>query len=182
MDPEIPVNIVELGLVYGVQVKAENNNVDIKMTMTTRGCPLHDTLVSDVKRHVGRINGIGDIDVHIVWDPPWSIEKMDPVAREKMGFGKPKLRFQVDYEKYQPLKRGRLTKHEDGSLALLNEREQGFMVNHAIVDFWESCDGTKTINELTDQFSGKLALPREQVEQEVVQLVQQLLEGELLRS
>lgn len=181
MDPEIPVNIVELGLVYGVQVKPENN-IDIKMTMTTRGCPLHDTLVSDVKRHVGRINGIGDIDVHIVWDPPWSIEKMDPVAREKMGFGKPKLRFQVDYEKYQPLKRGRLTKHEDGSLALLNEREQGFMVNHAIVDFWESCDGTKTINELTDQFSGKLALPREQVEQEVVQLVQQLLEGELLRS
>jgi metal-sulfur cluster biosynthetic enzyme len=182
MDPEIPVNIVELGLVYGVQVKPENNNVDIKMTMTTRGCPLHDTLVSDVKRHVGRISGIGDIDVHIVWDPPWSIEKMDPAAREKMGFGKPKLRFQVDYEKYQPLKRGRLTKHEDGSLALLNEREQGFMVNHAIVDFWESCDGTKTINELTDQFSGKLALPREQVEQEVVQLVQQLLEGELLRS
>jgi metal-sulfur cluster biosynthetic enzyme len=182
MDPEIPVNIVELGLVYDVQVKPENNNVDINMTMTTRGCPLHDTLVSDVKRHVGRINGIGDIDVHIVWDPPWSIEKMDPVAREKMGFGKPKLRFQVDYEKYQPLKRGRLTKHEDGSLALLNEREQGFMVNHAIVDFWESCDGTKTINELTDQFSGKLALPREQVEQEVVQLVQQLLEGELLRS
>lgn len=182
MDPEIPVNIVELGLVYGVQVKAENNNVDIEMTMTTRGCPLHDTLVSDVKRHVGRINGIGEIDVHIVWDPPWSIEKMDPVAREKMGFGKPKLRFQVDYEKYQPLKRGRLTKHEDGSLALLNEKEQGFMVNHAIVDFWESCDGTKTINELTDQFSGKLALPREQVEQEVVQLVQQLLEGELLRS
>jgi metal-sulfur cluster biosynthetic enzyme len=182
MDPEIPVNIVELGLVYGVQVKPENNDVDITMTMTTRGCPLHDTLVSDVKRHVGRIDGIGDIDVHIVWDPPWNIEKMDPVAREKMGFGKPKLRFQVDYEKYQPLKRGRLTKHEDGSLALLNEREQGFMVNHAIVDFWESCDGTKTINELTDQFSGKLALPREQVEQEVVQLVQQLLEGELLRS
>jgi metal-sulfur cluster biosynthetic enzyme len=182
MDPEIPVNIVELGLVYGVQVKPENNNVDIKMTMTTRGCPLHDTLVSDVKRHVAKINGIGDIDVRIVWDPPWSIEKMDPVAREKMGFGKPKLRFQVDYEKYQPLKRGRLTKHKDGSLALLNEREQGFMVNHAIVDFWESCDGTKTINELTDQFSDKLALPREQVEQEVVQLVQQLLEGELLRS
>jgi len=85
MDPEIPVNIVELGLVYGVQVRSENNNVDIKMTMTTRGCPLHDTLVSDVKRYVGKINGIGNIDVQIVWDPPWSIEKMDPGAREKMG-------------------------------------------------------------------------------------------------
>lgn len=181
MDPEIPVNIVELGLVYGVQVKPENNNVDIRMTMTTRGCPLHDTLVSDVKRNVGKISGIGNIEVEIVWDPPWSIEKMDPAAREKMGFGKPKLRFQVDYEKYLPSKKGKLVKQDDGSLALLNDKEQGFMVNQAIVDFWDSCDGTKTINQLTDQFSGKLALPREQVEQEVVQLVQQLLEGELLK-
>jgi metal-sulfur cluster biosynthetic enzyme len=49
MDPEIPVNVVDLGLVYGVYVNPKNN-VDIKMTMTTRGCPLHDTLVSDVKR------------------------------------------------------------------------------------------------------------------------------------
>jgi len=182
MDPEIPVNIVELGLVYGVQVKPENNNVDITMTMTTRGCPLHDTLVSDVKRYVGKISGIGNIDVQIVWDPPWSIEKMDPGAREKMGFGKPKLRFQVDYETYLPMKKGRLVKQDDGSLALLNDKEQGFMVNQAIVDFWETCDGTKTINQITDQFSGKLALPREQVEQEVVQLVQQLLEGELLKA
>jgi len=181
MDPEIPVNIVELGLVYGVQVKPENNNVDIMMTMTRRGCPLHDTLVSDVKRNVGKISGIGNIEVQIVWDPPWSIEKMDPAAREKMGFGKPKLRFQVDYEKYLPSKKGKLVKQDDGSLALLNDKEQGFMVNQAIVDFWDTCDGTKTINQLTDQFSGKLALPREQVEQEVVQLVQQLLEGELLK-
>jgi len=58
MDPEIPVNVVELGLIYGVKVKPENN-IDIKMTMTTRGCPLHDTLVSDIKRHVGKINFLG---------------------------------------------------------------------------------------------------------------------------
>ena len=89
MDPEIPVNVVDLGLVYGVYVNPKNN-VDIKMTMTTRGCPLHDTLVSDVKRYVSKINGIGNINVEIVWDPPWSIEKMDPVAREKLGFSKPK--------------------------------------------------------------------------------------------
>jgi metal-sulfur cluster biosynthetic enzyme len=180
MDPEIPVNIVDLGLVYGVQVK-DQRDVDITMTMTTRGCPLHDTLISDVKRYVGKINGVRNIDVQIVWDPPWSMEKMDPVARERLGFGKPKLRFQVDYEKYQPLKIGRLVKQDDGSLGLLNEKEQGFMVNQAIVDFWQTCDGKKTINELTDQFSAKLALPREQVEQEVVQLVQQLLEGGLLK-
>lgn len=179
MDPEIPVNVVDLGLIYGVQVNPENN-VDIKMTMTTRGCPLHDTLVSDVKRYVGKINGIGNVNVEIVWDPPWNIEKMEPTMREKMGFGKPKLRFQVDYERYQPLKKGQVNKQDDGSLILMNEKQQGFMINQAIVDFWNTCDGTKTINQLTDQFSAKLGMPRQQVEQEVVQLIQQLLEAELL--
>jgi metal-sulfur cluster biosynthetic enzyme len=180
MDPEIPVNIVDLGLIYGVNIN-DSNDVDIEMTMTTRGCPLHDTLVSDVKRYIGKIDGVGNINVSIVWDPPWNIEKMEPSVREKLGFGKPKLRFQVDYEKYQPLVKGRLLTQEDGSLILENEKEQRFMVNQAIVDFWNSCDGTKTITQLADHFSAKLGLPRQQVEQEVVQLVQQLLESELLR-
>jgi metal-sulfur cluster biosynthetic enzyme len=181
MDPEIPVNVVDLGLVYGIYVNPKNN-VDIKMTMTTRGCPLHDTLVSDVKRYVSKINGIGNINVEIVWDPPWSIEKMDPAAREKLGFGKPKLRFQIDYEKSQPLREGKFIKQEDGSLILTNGKGQGFMVNDAIVSFWDSCDGTRTINQLTDHFSTKLEMPRQQVEQEVVQLVQQLLEADLLKA
>ncbi|HEV8405734.1 MAG TPA: PqqD family peptide modification chaperone [Nitrososphaera sp.] len=181
MDPEIPVNVVDLGLIYGVKV-AGGSDVDIKMTMTTRGCPLHDTLVSDVKRYVGKINGIGSINVEIVWDPPWSLEKMNPDVREKLGFGKPKLRFQIDYEKSMPLKVGRFSKQEDGSLLIANDKDQGFMVNEAIVEFWNTCDGTKTINQLTDQFSAKLGMPRQQVEQEVVQLVQQLLEAELLKA
>ena len=128
MDPEIPVNVVDLGLIYNVDV-SEKNNIDIKMTMTTRGCPLHDTLVSDVKKYVNTIEGVGDINVQIVWDPPWSIEKMNPAVRDKLGFGKPTLRFKIDYEKYMPMKAGKVTKQEDGSLALVNEKGQGFMVN-----------------------------------------------------
>src|ERR671934_3154558 len=182
MDPEIPVNVVDLGLIYGVGISPENNNVDIKMTMTTRGCPLHDTLVSDVKRYVGKINGVGNINVEIVWDPPWTIEKMNPEVREKLGFGEPKLRFQVDYEKSKPLKVGRFAKQEDGSMILANDKDQGFMVNEAIVEFWNTCDGSKTINQITDQFSAKLGMPRQQVEQEAVQLLQQLLEAELLKA
>jgi metal-sulfur cluster biosynthetic enzyme len=151
------------------------------MTMTTRGCPLHDTLVGDVKRYVGRVTGVQNVDVEIVWDPPWDINKMDPSVREKMGFGKRKLRFQVDYETYKPAKTGNSTAEQDGSLILLNDKNQGFMVNQAIVEFWSSCDGTKTVNQLTDQFASKLGMPREQVEQEVVQLIQQLLESELLK-
>ncbi len=181
MDPEIPVNVVDLGLIYGVKVN-EENNIDIEMTMTTRGCPLHDTLVSDVKRYVGKINGVAGVNVSIVWDPPWSVDKIEPTVRDQLGFGKPKLRFQIDYEKYQPLAKGKLITQEDGSLILMNDKEHGHMVNQAIVDFWDSCDGTKTITQLADHFSSKLGLPRQQVEQEVVQLVQQLLESELLKS
>jgi metal-sulfur cluster biosynthetic enzyme len=181
MDPEIPVNVVDLGLIYGIKV-ADGKDVDIKMTMTTRGCPLHDTLVSDVKRYVGKVNGVGNVNVDIVWDPPWSLEKMNQDVREKIGFGKPKLRFQIDYEKSKPLKMGSFSKQDDGSLILANNKDQGFMVNEAIVEFWNACDGTKTINQITDQFSAKLALPRQQVEQETVQLLQQLLEAELLKA
>jgi metal-sulfur cluster biosynthetic enzyme len=181
MDPEIPVNVVDLGLIYGVKV-ADGKDVDIKMTMTTRGCPLHDTLVSDVKRFVGRVNGVGNVNVDIVWDPPWSLEKMNQDVREKLGFGKPKLRFQIDYEKSKPMKIGTFSKQDDGSLIIANSKDQGFMVNEAIVEFWNACDGTKTINQITDQFSAKLGLPRQQVEQEAVQLLQQLLEAELLKA
>ncbi|HKF27563.1 MAG TPA: PqqD family peptide modification chaperone [Nitrososphaera sp.] len=180
MDPEIPVNVVDLGLIYGVKV-AGGKDVDIKMTMTTRGCPLHDTLVSDVKRYVGKVNGVGNVTVDIVWDPPWSLEKMNQDVREKIGFGKPTLRFQIDYEKSKPIKIGKFAKQDDGSLILANDKDQGFMVNEAIVEFWNACDGTKTINQITDQFSAKLGMPRQQVEQEAVQLLQQLLEAELLK-
>ena len=180
IDPEIPVNIVDLGLIYGVEIKKEKD-VDIKMTMTTRGCPLHNTMVNDVKNSVGKINGVGDINVEIVWDPPWSIDKMDPKAREVLGFGKPKLRFQIDYENALPKKIGTLQKSEDGSLILVNKGERSYMVNDAIVRFWESCDGTKTINQLTDYFSEKLGIPRQQVEQEVIQLLEQLFDAELIK-
>jgi metal-sulfur cluster biosynthetic enzyme len=180
IDPEIPVNIVDLGLIYGVEIKKEKD-VDIKMTMTTRGCPLHNTMVNDVKNSVSKINGVGNINVEIVWDPPWSIDKMDPKAREMLGFGKPKLRFQIDYEKALPKKIGTFQKSEDGSLILVNKEEKSYMVNDAIVRFWESCDGTKTINQLTDYFSEKLGISRQQVEQEIVQLLEQLFDSELIQ-
>ncbi len=180
MDPEVPVNVVDLGLIYGVNI-SDKNDIDVKMTMTTRGCPLHDTLVGDVKKYLNKINGVGLINVEIVWDPPWSIEKMNPAVREKLGYGKPSLRFQIDYDTYMPLKNGKILNQEDGSISLVNDKEQGFMVNENIVNFWESCDGNKTINQLADSFSVKLNLPRQQVEQEVVQLIQQLLEAELVK-
>jgi hypothetical protein len=62
----------------------------------------------------------------------------------------------------------------------MNKDEKSFMVNDAIIRFWESCDGTKTINQLTDYFSEKLGIPRQQVEQETVQLLEQLFDAKLI--
>ncbi|GIU72621.1 MAG: hypothetical protein KatS3mg003_2332 [Candidatus Nitrosocaldaceae archaeon] len=180
MDPEIPLSVVDLGLIYGIDIN-ENNDVNIKMTMTTKGCPLHDTLVRDVKNALKDIKGLGNVNVEIVWDPPWTPERMSEEAKEKI-YGQKSLRFSIDLDKAKPIKQGKLVKQEDGSLALYNDANQGFMINDALAAFWNSCDGTKTLNELIDEFATKLKLPRSDIEKEVVDLVQQLIEANLLKT
>jgi len=176
MDPEIPINIVDMGLIYGVKV-SNNNKVDVKMTMTTRGCPLHDTLVSDVKRYVNKVPGVSDVNVEIVWEPAWTPEKMSEEGKKLINYGKQKTITPIDYETAMPQGVGSVVKQEDGSLVLMNEHEQGFMVNQAIIDFWKLCNGQRKITELVDAFAQITGLQRGQVEKEVIQLIQQLRDG-----
>ena len=180
MDPEVPLSVVDLGLIYGVDIN-DRKDVNIRMTMTTRGCPLHDTLVSDVKRYLGKIDGIGDIKVEIVWDPPWSPDRMSVEAKEKIH-GKKSLRFSIDLEKSKLAKQGKEVQQQDGSLALVNEQNQGFMVNEHLIAFWKMCDGTKTVTELVDTFAVKLNMQRSDVEKDVADLVQQMLEANLVKA
>ena len=179
MDPEIPINIVDMGLIYGINVKA-NNKVDIKMTMTTRGCPLHDTLVNDVKRYVNKVPGVTDVNIEIVWDPPWTPEKMSEEGKKLINYGKQQTISPINYETAMPQGRGSLVKQEDGSLVLTNENQQAFMVNDAIVDFWRLCNGQRKITDLVEMFAQKIGLQRGQVEKEVLQLIQQLRDGGLI--
>ena len=83
MDPEVPLSIIDMGLIYGIDI-TENNDVNIKMTMTTKGCPLHETMVDDVKRYAKKVSGVNNVDVEIVWDPPWTMDKMSDEAKAKM--------------------------------------------------------------------------------------------------
>jgi len=179
MDPEIPINVVDMGLIYGVKV-TDDNKVDIKMTMTTRGCPLHDTLVSDVKRYVNKVPGVSVINVEIVWEPAWTPEKMSEEGKKLINYGKQKTITPINYETAMPQGIGKVAKQEDGSLVLINEHEQGFMVNQAIIDFWKLCNGQRKITDLVELFAQKLGLKREQVEKEVIQLIQQLRDGGLV--
>ncbi len=181
MDPEVPLNIVEMGLIYGIDV-AENNDVNIKMTMTTQGCPLHETLVQDATRYVKKVPGVNNVNVDIVWDPPWSMDKMSEEAKTKiknMGSGL-NTPAPINYETALPQGVGKLIKEEDGSMSLRNEHEQGFMVNQAIVDFWKSCNGQRKVTELVEVFAQQTGLQRKQVEKEVMQLLQQLRDGGLI--
>lgn len=180
MDPEVPINIVDMGLIYNVDVK-ENNDVNIRMTMTTKGCPLHDTIVEDVKRYTKKVQGVNNVDVEITYDPPWSTDMMSEEAKKKLGIGKDKQNVApIDYDKATPQGVGKLAQQQDGSLALVNEHDQGFMVNEAIVDFWKSCNGERKVSELVDDFASKTGLQRSQVEKEVLQLLQQLQDGGLV--
>ena len=181
MDPEVPINIVDMGLIYGIDV-AENNDVNIKMTMTTQGCPLHETLVQDVTRYAKKVPGVNNVKIDIVWDPPWSMDKMSEEAKMKiknMGAGM-NTPAPINYETALPQGVGKLVQQEDGSMVLANEHDQGFMVNQAIVDFWKSCNGQRKITELVDVFAQQTGLQRNQVEKEVMQLLQQLRDGGLI--
>ena len=180
MDPEIPISIVDLGLIYGINI-SEKNDVNIKMTMTTKGCPLHDTMVDDVKRYTRKISGVNNVSVDIVWDPPWSMDKISDEAKSMMkNMGGVSTPAPLDYEVALPQGVGKLVKPEDGSIMLANEHDQGFMVNQAIIDFWRSCNGKRKVTELVDLFAQQTGLQRSQVEKEVMQLLKQLNEGGLL--
>ena len=180
MDPEVPLSIVDMGLIYGIDV-SDNNDVNIKMTMTTKGCPLHDTMVDDVTRYAKKVPGVNNVQVDIVWDPPWTMDKMSDEAKAKMkGFGNQSTPAPINYETSLPQGVGKMVKQEDDSMMLVNEHEQGFMVNQAIIDFWKLCNGKRKITELVNLFAQQTGLQRSQVEKEVLQLIKQFHEGGLL--
>lgn len=180
MDPEIPISIVDLGLIYGIDI-SEKNDVNIKMTMTTKGCPLHDTMVDDVKRYTRKVSGVNNVNVDIVWDPPWSMDKISDEGKSMMkNMGGLSTPAPLDYESALPQGVGKTVKQEDGSMMLANEHDQGFMVNQAIIDFWRSCNGKRKVTELVELFAQQTGLQRSQVEKEVMQLLKQLHEGGLL--
>jgi len=181
MDPEVPLNIVEMGLIYGIDV-VEDNNVNIKMTMTTQGCPLHETLVQDVTRYAKKVPGVNNVKVDIVWEPKWSMDSMTEEGKAKIKNMSAAMTTPapINYETALPQGVGKLVQQEDGSMVLANEHEQGFMVNQAIVDFWKSCNGQRKVTELVEMFAQQTGLQRNQVEKEVMQLLQQLREGGLI--
>jgi metal-sulfur cluster biosynthetic enzyme len=94
-DPEIPVNIVDLGLIYKVTLAPDANSkrafprqrVEVEMTMTSRGCPSHLTITEQVRNRLAGIPEISDTQVNLVWEPPWTPDRISQQAREQLGIG-----------------------------------------------------------------------------------------------
>ena len=83
-DPEIPVNIYDLGLIYGVEVD-DNAGVEVTMTLTTPHCPVAESMPAEVELRVSAVPGVRDAEVNLVWDPPWDPAKMSDEAKLELG-------------------------------------------------------------------------------------------------
>jgi FeS assembly SUF system protein len=83
-DPEIPVNIYDLGLIYDVEITPEHH-ARVKMTLTTPHCPVAESMPGEVELRIGAVPGIGDAEVELVWDPPWDPQKMSDEAKLELG-------------------------------------------------------------------------------------------------
>ncbi len=82
-DPEIPVNIVDLGLIYDVAI--EDNVAVVTMTLTTPGCPMHSQIAANVKENILKISGLTDAEIKMVFDPRWNADMITPAGRKKLG-------------------------------------------------------------------------------------------------
>ncbi len=83
-DPEIPVNLYDLGLIYGIDV-SEEGDVDVTMTLTTPHCPVAESMPYEVETRILSVAGVRDVRVHLVWDPPWDMSRMSDEARLELG-------------------------------------------------------------------------------------------------
>ena len=82
-DPELGYNIVDLGMVYGIDI--EGSKVKIRMTLTTPGCPASDMIQAGVEQRLEDMEGVEDVEITLVWEPPWSPKAMSPEARKHFG-------------------------------------------------------------------------------------------------
>ena len=83
-DPEIPVNIYDLGLIYKIDVD-DNNKVNVDMTLTSPNCPVAESLPNDVKMNIKKIEGVSDVNLNVDWEPPWDKDKMSEAAKLELN-------------------------------------------------------------------------------------------------
>src|SRR5881398_1722447 len=158
-DPEIPVNIVDLGLVYNVAI--DEDNVKVRMTLTTMGCPAHAYLMHQVQTEIEKIPGVKKAEVEIVWDPPWTPDKMNPEARKRLEAAQETVTIEFNPATFKPKKKGHIAKTPDGKIVLINEE--------------------KTLEEVIVDIAEEKKLAPSEIRNQVLEVVTQLITIGLLR-
>ncbi len=172
-DPEIPVNIVDLGLVYGIVIDSDHGKV--RMTLTAMGCPASAYLSHQVKELIEKIPGVRRADVDIVWDPPWTPEKMTAAARERLQQNQEQVAIEFDPASFKPRKKGHIAKNPDGTIVLINEANSRYLGNDDIAGLWEKSDGSKTIDELTSELAVEKKVSPAEIRMQILEVVTQLV-------
>lgn len=177
-DPEIPVNIVDLGLIYGVAI--EDDNVKVRMTLTTMGCPAHAYLMHQVQTEIEKIPGVKKADVEIVWDPPWTPDKMSPEAKKRLEAGQEQVTVEFNPSSYRPKKKGHIAKNPDGRIVLINEANSRYLGSDDIANLWEKSLGEKTLDEIITDIAIEKKLTPAEIRIQVLESVTQLISIGLL--
>jgi len=178
-DPEIPVNIVDLGLVYNVAI--DEDNVKVRMTLTTMGCPAHAYLMHQVQTEIEKIPGVKKAEVEIVWDPPWTPDKMNPEARKRLEAGQEPVTIEFNPATFKPKKKGHIAKTPDGKIVLINEANARYLGSDDIANLWERSNGEKTLEEVIVDIAGEKKLAPTEIRNQVLEVVTQLITIGLLR-
>jgi len=178
-DPEIPVNIVDLGLVYNVAI--DEDSVKVRMTLTTMGCPAHAYLMHQVQTEIEKIPGVKKAEVEIVWDPPWTPDKMNPEARKRLEAGQEPVTIEFNPATFKPKKKGHIAKTPDGKIVLINEANARYLGSDDIANLWERSNGEKTLEEVIVGIAGEKKLAPTEIRNQVLEVVTQLITIGLLR-
>jgi len=178
-DPEIPVNIVDLGLVYNVAI--DEDSVKVRMTLTTMGCPAHAYLMHQVQTEIEKIPGVKKAEVEIVWDPPWTPDKMNPEARKRLEAGEEPVTIEFNPATFKPKKKGHIAKTPDGKIVLINEANARYLGSDDIANLWERSNGEKTLEEVIVDIAGEKKLAPTEIRNQVLEVVTQLITIGLLR-
>src|SRR5213594_4928435 len=172
-DPEIPVNIVDLGLVYGVTI--DSDTVKVRMTLTAMGCPASAYLSHQVKEMIEKIPGVKRADVDIVWDPPWTPDKMSAAAREGLQANQEPVTIEFNPASFKPRKKGHIAKNPDGRIVLINEANSRYLGSDDIANLWERSTGEKTIDEITADIASAKNLSPMEIRVQVLESITQLI-------
>ena len=172
-DPEIPVNIVDLGLVYGVAI--DSNNVKVRMTLTTMGCPAHAYLMHEVQTQIEKIPGVKKAEVEIVWDPPWTPDKMSPEAKKRLESAQEPVTIEFNPATFKPKKKGHIAKNPDGKIVLINESNARYLGSDDIANLWERSTGEKTIEEIIVGIATEKRLEPTEIRVQILEVVTQLI-------